>query len=815
MQLPHDWKRIGAIAAVCLLVSGLIHISSLATDFNSQIASRVDFQIREWLGRGVQLSSHLKIFAYEDVSVGATESGELTPLEWDWLLKGIAATKPRVILLDKMFLFPNRVRGKATAGELSGQEARALPLMGTGERALGLPGGSSIESPQSPRPYAGVPIIAAAFTSEQPIRDRKSLNQQWLEAKGLRLTSLLMSPDDDIGLLPSWLMERSGVPYGPHSSHIESMSRIGHVDHAGMGLVPAIRRVNEQYFLPHWALASADTIRIDRGGKLLIDGKSVPINTKGLIVANLLAPSRVNLNMHNFMWLGSKVRAGDLSKHIDSGDTVVLLSSLFTGATEFKETALGRMPGGYVMLSVLNSYLQDQWIKPMGGGLAVTLLGGLLAAVAGALLAPVAFALTLGLGGGFVFAASQTGFSYFGLITPWFSTEVAMFLCGSLLFIDRMRSRERGRRKLRAALQGMVDDERLAGVLDQGKDFRFHASEQIITIMFIDIAEFSKYAEQRSPRDVFDQLRGLLSYISETVHSFGGIVDRALGDGLLCYFGYQFEGDRKSVLNHADAALECAIKIQRDHMARCMFAVEGDYLINPLRIGLNSSLVFVGDVGTRDRLDFTVIGHGVNFAQRLESACEPSRVMLTSATTDLLSKFSIADREFSIRLLRAKGEGQALEAFEYDPFIDNEKNLQTAMNNFREKRGIQRKDDRWAVPAQASMRFKTTMGDAELVNFSNYGLALRMDFYLTKGFRFNLTLDDVSPTLSTKDQMRLGNTVSVDVRWGRKAQSGFMHGVQIHNLENEQLAEYIQALRNALHASVQQRSRDDQSAKVS
>ena len=795
MQLPHDWKRIGVLASVCLLLSGLLHVSSLATDFNAQIASRVDFQIREWLGRGVQLSNRLKIFAYEDVSVGATESGELTAHEWEWLIKGISATKPRTILLDKMFLFPNRAGGKAAADALSRKETQDSP---SGRIANGV-----------------APVIAAAFTSEQSIRERKSLNQQWLEANGLRLTSLLMSPNDDVGLLPSWLMERSRVPYGPHASHIDTISRIGHVDHAGMGLVPAIRRVNEQYFLPHWALASAETIRFDGSGGLFVDGKSVPMNSNGHILANLLAPSRINLNLHNFMWLGSKVRAGELGKHIEPGDTVVLLASLFTGATEFKETALGRMPGGYVMLSVLNSYLQDQWIQPMGGGLVVTLMGGMLAILAGALLAPVSFALAIGLGGGLVFAASQVGFSFFGLVTPWFSAEVAMFLCGSVIFVDRMRSRERGRRKLRAALQGMVDDERLASVLDQGKDFRFLASEQIITIMFIDIAEFSKYAEHRSPRDVFDQLRGLLGYISETVHSFGGIVDRALGDGLLCYFGYQFVGDEKSVVNHADAALECAIKIQRDHMARCMFAIEGDYLINPLRIGLNSSLVFVGDVGTRDRLDFTVIGHGVNFAQRLESACEPSRVMLTSATTDLLTKFSVKAREFSIRLLRAKGEGEALEAYEYDPFIDNEKNLQTALNNFREKRGIQRKDDRWAVPAQASLRFKGAMGDAELVNFSNYGLALRMDCYLTKGFRFNLTLADVSPTLSTKDQMRLGNTVSVEVRWGRKAESGFVHGVQIHNLESEHLAEYIQALRNALHASVLTRSLDEASAKVS
>src|SRR5690606_6374571 len=102
----------------------------------------------------------------------------------------------------------------------------------------------------------------------------------------------------------------------------------------------------------------------------------------------------------------------------------------------------------------------------------------------------------------------------------------------------------------------------------------------------------------------------------------GGYVDRTLGDGMLCVFGYSAEGGPGESQYHADQALTCAAAIQRKNIQRILDARSTGDAVFPLRIGINTAGVFIGNLGDSVNSDFTVIGNGVNFASRLEHSCD-------------------------------------------------------------------------------------------------------------------------------------------------------------------------------------------------
>jgi len=93
--------------------------------------------------------------------------------------------------------------------------------------------------------------------------------------------------------------------------------------------------------------------------------------------------------------------------------------------------------------------------------------------------------------------------------------------------------------------------------------------------------------------------------------------------------------------------------------------------------------VFIGDIGAGNRIDITLIGNGVNLAKRLESACEPCRIMFDSATKNLLMHSTLAENALEKRHFQMKHHDELLEAYEYNPFVDTAEELGAAMKKYQ------------------------------------------------------------------------------------------------------------------------------------
>lgn len=152
------------------------------------------------------------------------------------------------------------------------------------------------------------------------------------------------------------------------------------------------------------------------------------------------------------------------------------------------------------------------------------------------------------------------------------------------------------------------------------------AKEADVTMMFVDIRDFTTFAEQYEPREVLATLNELFELAVPVITSRGGHVDKFVGDGLLGIFGVP-----EVILDHADCALEAALELKR--LANERF--QGDLEVG---IGLDSGTVIAGNVGGGGRLDFTVIGDAVNMASRVEAATRETGdiILITERTKALL-----------------------------------------------------------------------------------------------------------------------------------------------------------------------------------
>ena len=320
--------------------------------------------------------------------------------------------------------------------------------------------------------------------------------------------------------------------------------------------------------------------------------------------------------------------------------------------------------------------------------------------------------------------------------------------------------------------------------------------------MFIDIANFSIVAERRSPKEVFHHLKGMMADLTRLVHKYGGTVDKTLGDGMLAFFGYSYDGETTE--NQADQAIACAVEIQKQNLERCVLAVDRGEPILPMRIGINTANCYVGDLGNEERIDFTVIGNGVNYAQRLEAACDHHSVMLSGTTVDFSSDFNPMSPGFKKRYINIKHHDELIEGIEFDPFHDEPGRRGMALEALRKSLNLERKQQRWPVQDPEKIIIKTEFGDATLVDFSTTGFCVRMDRYLSKGVKFAISISDPEGRLRDDLSEKGIDNVRTEVRWGRPGggANGFVHGIQFLNLSEIQLEHLFTKLRD--HFSVQE-----------
>ena len=199
---------------------------------------------------------------------------------------------------------------------------------------------------------------------------------------------------------------------------------------------------------------------------------------------------------------------------------------------------------------------------------------------------------------------------------------------GYVLVIEDITSETR----IKTNMSRYMNKELTERLLDSG-DAMLGGSVQDVTVMFTDICSFTGISEQIGARDTVGLLNAYFSEMVEHVLENDGILDKYIGDAIMAIFGTPFPGPKD-----ADNALRAAIgmlKNLRDLNERR--AVYSQIPID-IRIGINSGEVVAGNIGSQRRMDYTVVGDGVNVASRLEGANKyyGTRLLISEMTRERL-----------------------------------------------------------------------------------------------------------------------------------------------------------------------------------
>jgi len=158
--------------------------------------------------------------------------------------------------------------------------------------------------------------------------------------------------------------------------------------------------------------------------------------------------------------------------------------------------------------------------------------------------------------------------------------------------------------------------------------------ELIVSVLFADVKGFTSLSETLSPRDVQDLLNEYFHEMTEVIFSYHGTLDKYIGDGIMAVFGAPQLAKPIDPEESAIQAVDAALGMVEAH--RRLIERLDPAKAFAFRIGINTGPVYAGFFGTRQRLEYTVMGDTVNTASRLEGRADVNSALISEATRRLL-----------------------------------------------------------------------------------------------------------------------------------------------------------------------------------
>ena len=159
----------------------------------------------------------------------------------------------------------------------------------------------------------------------------------------------------------------------------------------------------------------------------------------------------------------------------------------------------------------------------------------------------------------------------------------------------------------------------------EGRDLGFETADEVVTVLFADICGFTSLSERLTPAEVAALLNTFFERTTRAIFAFKGSVNKYIGDAIMAIFGAPISSG-----NHPELAVRAALAMQEE-VGAVQLTLGADRRFR-VRIGVNTGRVVVGNIGSPQRMEFTVLGDAVNVASRLESICEPGTVYVGEET---------------------------------------------------------------------------------------------------------------------------------------------------------------------------------------
>ena len=355
----------------------------------------------------------------------------------------------------------------------------------------------------------------------------------------------------------------------------------------------------------------------------------IPIDRKG----ESLIPYRHNSGGFNY------VSASDiLTQRLPMSEmvgSIVLIGPTATGLYDLVATPIAsQLPGVEIHAHILSALIDGRFMATSDNQAqdeaVVMFLLALIAVLFVRNLSPMPIIVTVMVLGVAWFVANLLVWHYVGLSAPMLPPffYLASLLVMNLIFSLQLSGNQKDR--LIKAFERYVPSVVSQASIDKNDKF-LEAKERPVTAMFLDLRGFTAWSEQQAAVDVSQYIALVMQEVSSLVGQYGGTIDKYMGDSVMAFW------DSKDDTYHAQQAVDAAIAIEL-HFSKADSVINQHSQPLDYGIGINSGTAMVGQMGTKDRASYTVMGDVVNVASRLEalSSAMGCRIIIGSETVEQL-----------------------------------------------------------------------------------------------------------------------------------------------------------------------------------
>ena len=386
------------------------------------------------------------------------------------------------------------------------------------------------------------------------------------------------------------------------------------------------------YLLTH---PDARAASIERG-RLKLGSVAIPLDSRGKVLLHYRGVRDAYERIKAAAVIQSEMRlqAGEqpvLDPAVFQG-RYVLFGFSAPGLMDQRATPVSRVtPGVFIHATLLDNLLAADALRdaPPHAVALVLILLALLAACGGlfsrsAWQNAVLYAVCAVVGAGCSLLFYPLGFWY-----PLTAPLLAMLLALTSAVLVNYATEGRQKQFIKRAFQHYLSREVIENILNDPGRLQLGGERKELTIFFSDVQGFSTISERMNPQELTALLNEYLSEMTDIIFQEGGTLDKYEGDAIIAFWNAPLD-QADHALRGCRAALRCARRL--DELRQNLMDRYGSQLY--ARIGLNTGEVVVGNMGSKERFDYTVLGDAANLASRLEGANKPfgTYMMVSEAT---------------------------------------------------------------------------------------------------------------------------------------------------------------------------------------
>jgi adenylate cyclase len=383
-----------------------------------------------------------------------------------------------------------------------------------------------------------------------------------------------------------------------------------------------------------------------KGNTIFVGDCEIPVNTYNEMLVNFTGPSGTFpvISFYKVWQLAHQGNADFFKRNFK--DKIILIGPGNIYSQDFKPTPYYRSPyysgtrqtpGVEIVANVINTILEKRFIITLKPWQTVCIIIFL-----GMLISFTSFKLSPVYGGivAFSIAASYIYlcifiFNHYSIWLYLVCPADVVPLTYTIVFAYRYSIEDKEKRRIRKIFKRYVSEEVVEELLQYPGTIPLGGNRVHVTVLFADIRDFTAFSENRDPWQVVAVLNSFFARMVDIVLKNKGTLDKYIGDGLLAFFGAPIARS-----GHADMAVISAIE-----MVSQLETLNRELLLDkPLSIGIgiHSGEAIVGNIGSAQKMEYTVIGDTVNIASRIERITRESdaNILITGETFALLNNRS-------------------------------------------------------------------------------------------------------------------------------------------------------------------------------